>query len=172
MKYEINLDNKILDFLKVKLNISKDEIIDLKKKINEIINLAVKHEKINADKIYVSISSATQEQIKDLNNKYRKIDKVTDVLSFPIFSKEEFDEIRNNKQSKDLQLELGDIILCLDIVEEHSIEYNTGLVREILYMITHGICHLLGYDHIELYDKKCMRQLEEEILTKIGVNED
>ena len=66
-------------------------------------------------------------------------------------------------------IELGDIILCLDVVEEQSIEYGTGFLREILYMITHGMCHLVGYDHIEPEDKKEMRTKEEKILKRIGV---
>ena len=54
-------------------------------------------------------------------------------------------------------------------MEEQSIEYGTGFLREILYMITHGMCHLVGYDHIDPEDKKEMRAKEEKILKRIGV---
>ena len=67
------------------------------------------------------------------------------------------------------ELELGDIILCLDVVEKQSIEYETGILRETLYMITHGVCHLVGYDHIEDDEKIEMRAMEEKILGAIGV---
>ena len=58
----------------------------------------------------------------------------------------------------------------MPIVEEHSIEYGTGILREMLYMITHGVAHLLGFDHIQAEDKKNMRTFEEKILSKIGVD--
>ena len=62
------------------------------------------------------------------------------------------------------EVSLGDLVLCMDIIEEHSIEYGTGLDREMLYMITHGVCHLLGFDHEVEEDKIKMRAREEEIL--------
>ena len=77
---------------------------------------------------------------------------------------------QNDEDKKIRELELGDIIICLDVVEEHSKEYGTGLLREILYMITHGVSHLLGFDHIEENDKVEMRAFEEKILGKLGVN--
>ena len=48
-------------------------------------------------------------------------------------------------------------------------EYGTGILREVLYMITHGVCHLVGYDHMVEDEKKEMRKLEEKILNKVGV---
>ena len=78
---------------------------------------------------------------------------------------------KSNKEKMLKEIELGDIILCLDVVKEQSIEYNTGILRETLYMITHGVCHLMGYDHMVEDEKKEMRALEEKILSKIGVSE-
>ena len=113
----------------------------------------------------------TEENIRNINKKYRNIDKATDVLSFPIFERDEFKNMvnENDKNKKLKEIELGDIILCLDVIKAQSIEYNTGYLRELLYMITHGVCHLLGFDHIEENDKKEMRHLEEKILNYIGV---
>ncbi len=86
----------------------------------------------------------------------------------------EKDEIENLSKSKLLsengQLPLGDIVVCLEKVEEQGIEYNTGFDRELLYMITHGMCHLMGYDHEDLGDKSIMREKEELILKEIGGN--
>ncbi|MEG1010119.1 MAG: rRNA maturation RNase YbeY, partial [Clostridia bacterium] len=86
----------------------------------------------------------------------------TDVLSFPIFTKEELDNIVLD------EIELGDIFLCMDVIYKNSIEYVTGMDRELKYMVVHGILHLLGYDHIEDDDKKIMRKKEEEIILKLG----
>lgn len=163
----IDLDEKIEQFCEKELN----QDIQIKDYIKKIVESAVEIESLNLNEICVSISSATKEEIKNINNKYRGIDRITDVLSFPIFSKEELDDIRKQKDSnkKIKSLELGDIIICLDVVKVQAIEYETGLKRELLYMITHGICHLLGYDHIVTEDKEKMRKIEEEILGKIGV---
>lgn len=168
MNYIVDLDQKILDFIKIKTNFSETQIEEFKSKIHKIIELAVENENINADEIYVSISSASTLQIQKLNKEYRNIDKVTDVLSFPVFTRDEINNLKNASNNIK-HVELGDIIICLEIVEKHATEYITGIYRETLYMITHGICHLLGYDHIEKEDKAKMRDLEEKILNQIGV---
>ena len=162
----IDLDENIIEYVKSNL---KDNI-DIKKNIIEIVNKALNYNKIDVDTIYISIQSASKDEIKKINFEYRNIDSPTDVLSFPIFEKSEFEEIVKVEETKKIkEIELGDIILCLDIIKEQSIEYQTGLLREILYMITHGVCHLLGYDHILEDDKKVMRSLEEEILNSLEV---
>ena len=128
------------------------------------------NEELYFDEISVSISSATKDEIKQINKKYSGIDKVTDVLSFPIFTKEELNDIIKKEDAKKIKsLELGDIIVCLDVVKVQAVQYETGILRELLYMITHGMCHLVGYDHIKDEEKKEMRKLEEEILHKLGV---
>lgn len=165
-KIQIDLDNKIIEY--VKENIKQD--IDMQKHITDIVNIALEKNNIDIGNIYVSIQSATLKEIRDLNRQYRNIDRPTDVLSFPIFEKEEFEELIKKEEDKKIkELELGDIIICMDIVEKQSVEYKTGLLREVLYMITHGVCHLLGYDHIVKEDKDKMRELEEYILGNIGV---
>ncbi len=155
---EVNLDDKILEIFEE----SKREYI--KNKILNIVSTATKMENLGDKNIYVSITAVTNEEIKALNNEYRGINKDTDVLSFPVFEKE---DLINNF----VEMELGDIFLCLNIIKKQAIEYETGLERELLYMITHGICHLLGYDHIDDSDKLIMRKKEEEILNKGVTNE-
>ena len=162
----IDLDNKILDYCRKKIN----EDINIEEKIYSIVEAVAKEENLVFEEISVSISSASKDDIKKINKEYRDIDKVTDVLSFPIFTKDELQDIINKEEDKKIKhIELGDIILCLEVVEEQSVEYGTGFLREILYMITHGMCHLVGYDHIDPEDKKEMRAKEEKILKRIGV---
>ena len=168
MEYKIDVDEIVIEFIQDELSLNAEQIQKFRDNINKIIELAVSYEKLNVDTVYVSISAASKEEIQNLNKEYRKIDRVTDVLSFPVFTVEEIGNIKdaNNRLR---QVELGDIIMCLDVVKQHSEEYETGLNREMLYMITHGICHLLGYDHIEESDKLKMRALEDKILQQIGV---
>lgn len=127
----LNLDDKILEAAE---DIDKNA---MNLYINKIVEVALKQDDIINKEIYVSIGCASRNEIRQLNNEYRNVDKETDVLSFPIFTKE---ELINTKFD---QIELGDIVICLDVVKDQSIEYDTGMKRELLYMITHGICHLL-----------------------------
>lgn len=123
----INLDDEIV---KVSKDISKDTI-------QRILEIALKQENIIDKDVFVSIEAASKDEIRELNKEYRNVDRETDVLSFPIFTKEELENTKFN------HIELGDIVICLDVVKERSVEYDTGMRRELLYMITHGICHLL-----------------------------
>lgn len=165
---DIKLDYEELERLDKSNEIKKQELENL---IYEIVYLLLEEQKLKINNIYLTIQSVSKEEIKNLNKEYRGIDKTTDVLSFPIFEKEELENIacEKNIEKKIKELELGDIFICLDIVSIQSIEYNTGLKRELLYMITHGVCHLLGFDHIQEEEKIVMRALEEKILNKIGV---
>lgn len=159
-KITIDLDTSVSNII---------ENVDLTKKIESIVHLALKEENIDVPHVFVSIAAVSSDKIREINNKYRNIDNSTDVLSFPIFEKYELENIsklENGKKPK--EIELGDIILCIDVIKEHAKEYGTGIYREVLYMITHATFHLLGYDHMVDDEKKVMREKEEKILSKIG----
>ncbi len=166
-KVQVDFDERISEYVKEHTN----ENIDIKDYIEKIVKLALELNNISFENVCISISSASKEEINKLNLEYRNIDRPTDVLSFPIFEREEIEEFKNVPEDKKLkEVELGDIVLCMDIIYSQSIEYGTGIIREVLYMITHGVCHLLGYDHIEADEKVEMRKLEEEILNHLGVS--
>lgn len=165
-KVQVELDQKIEEYVDDNL---KDKV-DIKLYVEKIVEIALEKNNILNKNISLSIQSASKEEIRKLNCEYRDTDRATDVLSFPIFEREEIDNIKSGNDCIKLkQIELGDIILCLDVIKQQSIEYGTGILREVLYMITHGVCHLLGYDHIIPEEKEEMRTLEEEILGNLGV---
>lgn len=137
-------------------------IEEYKGKIDRLVARAFKLEGFMLPNVYIGIGVVTESEIKEINNEYRKVDRATDVLSFPIFTREELAEMKANKY--DTETSIGDIVLCMDVIERQAIEYGTGFNREMLYMIVHGICHLLGYDHEIEEEKKEMRVLEEKIL--------
>lgn len=167
---QIDLDEKIINFVCQGTNKKEDIVINY---IRDIVYNVCKEKRIESDKISVSIYSVSKDEIKNINKEYRNVDKVTDVLSFPIFTKKEIDNFKLQSNDKKLkEIELGDIILCLDVVKKQSIDYGTGILRETLYMITHGICHLVGFDHIEDEEKVEMRAMEEKVLGTIGVEKD
>lgn len=121
----------------------------------------------------VEIITVDKDAIKDLNSRFRNIDKVTDVLSFPTL-----DNIRGKKLDKDDYpydvdddgtLFLGSVAICKEVAQEQADEYGHPFERELFYLATHGICHLLGYDHMTDGDKLEMRAKEERVLAKLGL---
>ena len=134
-------------------------------------------EKINPTSLYVCVTLTTPENIRRANKQYRNIDKETDVLSFPMYNKEDIDKmIANNlleKWEKDLengvlQEILGDIIISIQQVEKQAKEYGHSFERELAYMLVHGFYHLRGYDHMVEEDKKKMREKEENVLSQLN----
>ena len=135
--------------------------------INKVINECFLNENMDKLKLYVSITLTIPNVIKDINKKYRNIDKPTDVLSFPMFNREEIDDIKNGNSN--VEEVLGDIIISIPKVEEQAIQYGHSFERELSYMCVHGFYHLMGYDHIIKADKVEMRKKEDEVLTKLGI---
>lgn len=127
--------------------------------IKEYIDNVLKKEYPQDEDLYVSILLTGNTHIHEINKEFRNKDSATDVISFA------YHEDRCDFAP---YTTLGDIIISLEKVEEQGIEYEHGFVREFFYVLTHGILHLLGYDHIEEDDRKIMRQKEEEILEHFG----
>lgn len=132
--------------------------------INKVINQCFEEEKLQEKNLYVNVVLTTSKNIREINKEYRNIDKETDVLSFPMFEKEELKNV--NLKNPDI---LGDIVISIEQVKNQAIEYNHSFERELSYMIVHGIYHLLGYDHLTENDKKQMRQKEEKILEQLKI---
>ena len=107
--------------------------------------------------------------IRRTNKTYRNIDKETDVLSFPMFEKEELQEKIKNGQPFPVKEALGDVMISIERVKEQAQEYGHSFQRELAYMLVHGFYHLMGYDHIEEEDKKQMRNKEEVILNILHI---
>ena len=123
-----------------------DEAKEYEEIIEKVVYECFKEEDLLETKLYMSIILTNKDKIQELNNTYRKINKTTDVLSFPMFEKEE--------------------------LEEQAEEYGHSFERELAYMVVHGFYHLMGYDHIELSDRKIMREKEENILNKLQITRD
>lgn len=148
------------------LNLEENETYE--KTVEKVLYKCFEEEKLLDSKLIITVTFTTPEEIKKINEKYRKIDRATDVLSFPMFEKEELEEKIKNK---DFLYEdvLGDIIISIEKVKEQAEEYGHSFERELSYMLVHGFYHLMGYDHIEEEDKKLMRPKEEKILNDLGI---
>lgn len=149
------------------LNIEKGQE-DWEGIVEKVLKKCFEEEGLIDSKLIMTITFTTPEEIRKINKKYRKIDKATDVLSFPMFEKAELDEKIKNK---DFLYEdvLGDVIISIDKVREQAEEYGHSFERELSYMLVHGFYHLMGYDHIEEEDKKIMRPKEEKVLNELKI---
>lgn len=138
----------------------------LLEKMTEAAEYAVESENLlNLDKqrCELSVTFVGLDEIHELNREYRGVDRPTDVLSFPQFEDltEDIPEVG--------EICLGDVVICREKAEEQAEEFGHSFERELVYLFTHSVLHLLGYDHMEEDEKKVMRQREEEIMEQIGL---
>lgn len=129
------------------------------KLLKNILMFAIKYEKIESD-IEVSVTIVTNEEIRKLNNQYRKIDEPTDVLSFEM--DDPFKELNDDDMQK--VITVGDIIISVDKAKEQAKEYNHSFERELAFLTVHGFLHLIGYTHDVEEEEKIMFNKQESIL--------
>ena len=137
--------NSLIDLNKRGYKVNFSWLKDLEKVLrNKKVNLNQKELKK-----YISLALINKKEIKELNRVYRNKNKVTDVLSF-------------NLNSKEI---LGEIVICLEQAKRQAQEKKISLEKELKLLTIHGFLHLLGYDH-EKSKKEAKRQekKEEEIL--------
>ncbi|MBO5142422.1 MAG: rRNA maturation RNase YbeY [Clostridia bacterium] len=135
--------------------------------INKVVQTVLELEYIKHDlEIYVTLTN--NEEIHKINNEYRNVDRPTDVLSFPMYEREEIPKLRQEKQD-DIEEVLGDIIISIPKIKEQAEEYGHSYERELAYLTTHGMLHLLGYDHMIEEEKIVMREHEERVLEKLNI---
>lgn len=142
-----------------------DENKDLEDLINKVLEECFKTEKIDDYKLYISVTLTNPEYIQKLNREYRQIDKATDVLSFPMFEKDEIKSL----EKLEFEETLGDIVISIERVEEQAKEYGHSFERELAYMVVHGFYHLMGEDHMNEEEKAIMRAKEENVLNKLKI---
>ena len=150
----------------VKLDISW-EIYEEKRLENVIIETAKAALELEGAKCDVDLSVVVtdNENIREINNEQRNIDRATDVLSFPGYEKDEWNELKKNEEL----VYIGDIVISKEKVEEQAKEYGHSFEREFCYLVAHGMLHLMGYDHMVDSDKVIMRGKEEEIMKKLNL---
>lgn len=146
--------------------------INYEKLIKTVIETCMKEERLNNLNYYISVTLTNPDEIKKINNEYRNINKETDVLSFPMFEKDEVDLIRKDQEKSKVEEVLGDIVISIERVEKQAIEYGHSFERELSYMVVHGFYHIIGYDHMEDADKAIMREKEEHILNLLNQKRD
>ncbi len=146
--------------LEMSLEIEGFDDLVKEEEIREYVSKVLEKEYESEAPVYMSLLFTGNDEIQEINREYRDKDQPTDVISFAYHETEDFDIGPYDT--------LGDIVISLERVVEQAKEYNHSEKRELFYVLTHGILHLLGYDHIEEEDKVVMRAKEEEILGAFG----
>lgn len=147
--------------------------------VDELISVLLKQTMKMLDcpyEVSVDVSIASEEEIRELNAEHRNIDKVTDVLSFPmnefdepgVFSGEAFEASKTIDPDTD-ELLLGDVVICAEKVKAQAKEYGHSEKREFAFLVVHSLLHLSGFDHIDDADRKIMEDKQREILEAVGI---
>ena len=119
--------------------------------------------------VEISLSFVSLDEIHELNRQFRGVDSPTDVLSFPMFESISELETMANQVEHDEEIPLGDVVICMDRVLRQAEEFGHSRERETVYLFTHSVLHLLGYDHITEEDKAVMRAREEEVMAQLNL---
>ena len=140
---------------------------------------------INGDpivKFSVSLSWADEDFSAQLNHQYRKKNKPTNVLSFPMLTLQPIDDQSEwsmltipdfnltDSSLFDLSPPLGDIVVCLAVVEKEAQQQNKSFQDHLSHLLIHGMLHLQGYDHSNDTDAEIMEALEVNLLSQLGIN--
>lgn len=116
--------------------------------IRRVVRETLKRETSSGE---VSLVFADDEHVKELNRKYRSVDRETDVLAFPMDDHEI----------------LGDIVISVDRLEEQALRYKQSFEKEMARLIIHGVLHLLGYGNGTRQQAKRIHQRQEQILKEV-----
>ena len=135
--------------------------------------------------VEMSVILADDTTVQELNKNYRGKDKPTNVLSFALYADgggdEGFDDEEQDEDEADdgdveflspdapVPVILGDVILAFETVEREAREQRKAFADHLAHLVTHGVLHLLGYDHIEDSEAEQMERLETQILSGLGI---
>lgn len=127
----------------------------------------------------VSVTLTDRKEIHRMNRTFRKVDRPTDVLSFPMmeydapadFEGEAFQESLTVSPETG-ELLLGDILLCGPVIREQAEEYGHSERREFCFLVVHSMLHLFGYDHMEEEERQVMEASQRDIMEALGIGRD
>ena len=148
-------------------NNQEKEVVTYKLKmlIRKAVLATLEYENIEED-CEASITFCDDEKIRELNKKFRNIDRATDVLSFPLF-----DEDAAEYSVPEIECMLGDIVISLERAKAQAEEFGHSYERETAFLAVHSVLHLLGYDHeTGEEDEIDMRRRQSDIMEKIGLS--
>ncbi len=124
----------------------------------EVLDAVCQILEVDPTSVEVNYEFVSPQQIHRLNQKFRQVDKVTDVLSFP-------DGDLNPETNRRF---MGDVLICRSVAKRQARDLGHSLEREIMFLQVHGTLHLFGYDHIEPEDEVKMLGLQRKIMALLS----
>lgn len=159
--------------MEVEIEYLSDKLIEdknINENIKKAVNAATQYLNFKNEGL-VSVTLCADNEIQELNLKYRSKDMPTDVLSFPMYEFDKNGKIINEAFIEDQPILIGDIVISLERAKKQAIEYGHSVEREIAFLTVHSMLHLFGYDHeLDEDRRRTMREAEEEILKAIGLS--
>lgn len=144
-------------------------LIPLKRHIRRCIEAALRVQKVLSP-CEINVLICGDDTIHALNRSSRGVDRVTDVLSFPMFTLTPGVPPTEGADPETGLLPLGDMAICYDQAVRQADEFGHSVKREVGYLTIHSVLHLLGYDHVDEGEmKRQMRAAEEKILAEIDL---
>lgn len=123
----------------------------------------------NPEDVEIGLTLVDDEAIAELNEQYRGVAGPTDVLSFPLFTKDELAQIAAEPGlHPERPLLLGDVVISVETARRQAAEYGHSFGRELAFLLVHGVLHLLGYEHDDEASRAEMRAKEEAVLSATG----
>jgi len=169
MNQKLDDDHKVwkYDLYRIEANIDitlcEMQLIDsFETKLSNILKVVSDYtSNISQEKrVLISIMFSDDKKIKKLNNQFRKMNKPTNVLSFPPYS---------NTLINDDEIFLGDIIFSIETIKTEAKKNNKTVIDHLIHLFIHGVLHLLGYHHDKEEEAKIMENLEICMLKKLGI---
>lgn len=149
-----------------------DEEEETRRLLQRVMEQVLQDEGIEME-VVVGVTLVEPDRIQEINRAFRKVDSVTDVLSFPMIdgmlAQAAPAALLGCVDPETGALELGDLVLCPARAAEQAREYGHSLRREMGYLCAHGMLHLLGYDHEDEDERAVMRQKEEQALAALSL---
>ena len=149
-----------------------DEEEETRRLLQRVMEQVLQDEGIEME-VVVGVTLVEPDRIQETNRAFRKVDSVTDVLSFPMIdgmlAQAAPAALLGCVDPETGALELGDLVLCPARAAEQAQEYGHSLRREMGYLCAHGMLHLLGYDHEDEDERAVMRQKEEQALAALSL---
>lgn len=112
------------------------------------------------DRFELSLVLVGAEEMRALNSEYMDREGDTDVLAFPLLERDEISEV-GEEGDEDL---LGDLVICSDLARSQSMEMGHDYLKEMAFLATHGLLHILGFAHDDEGDAGHMRMKENELM--------
>ena len=121
---------------------------------------------LESDRLSVSIFLASDEEVHALNREWRQRDKPTNVLSFPMLTRDELLALAPDGPP----VMLGDLALAYETCTREAVDKGISLEDHAAHLMVHGLLHLAGYDHeISTEDAEHMEALEVKALAQLGI---